>query len=112
MKTAAYRFWLRQVQEEHGQGQNLPVLVDGKYGLWLDLPRGMRGDIDNRVKLVSDILKRPEKASPDALGVVADDGLMKGLHVEFADGLPADRCVVTLVTTAAWPGYVCLRMGT
>jgi Holliday junction resolvase RusA-like endonuclease len=110
MKSAAYRFWLRQVLEEHGRGQYLPVLVPGKYGFWLDLPPAMRGDIDNRVKLVSDVLKQPEKTSPDALGIVVDDGLMKGLHIEFADGLPADRCVVTVVALAIWPSYVCMRL--
>lgn len=110
MRSAAYWFWLRQVKEEHGQGEKLPALVAGKYGLWLDLPLGMRGDIDNRVKLVSDVLKWPEKTSPDTLGIVADDRLMKGLHIEFADGIPADRCTVTLVAMAEWPRYVCMRL--
>ena len=109
-KTAIYRFWEREVLEEHRHGQGLPVLVPGGYGLWLDLATGMRGDIDNRIKLVSDILKVPTKTSPNALGVVIDDGHMKGLHVEFLPGLAVQRCVVTVVALAWWPSYVCMRI--
>ena len=110
MKTADYRFWERQVFEEHGYGQYLPVLEPGSYGLWLDLNPAMRGDIDNRIKLVSDILKGPGKTSPNALGVVIDDGHMKGLHVEFLPGLAEQRCTVTVVSLATWPSYVVMRM--
>lgn len=110
MKTEAYRFWERQVFDENGAGSLLPVLEPGNYGLWLDLDPAMRGDIDNRVKLVSDILKVPDKPGSKALGVVVDDGLMKGLHVEFLPGTQPGRCVVTVVTLAMWPSYVCMRM--
>lgn len=109
-KTAAYRFWEREVLEEHGRGQYLPVLEPGSYGLWLDLSPRMRGDIDNRIKLVSDLLKEPTMTSPNALGVVIDDGHMKGLHVEFLPGLAEQRCMVTVVSLTAWPSYVCMRM--
>lgn len=109
-KSAAYRFWERQVLEEYGRGQFLPVLTPGKYGFWLDLPPIMRGDIDNRVKLVSDILKRSASGEGGMLGVVVDDAHMKGLHIAFAEGTPADRCTVTVVTLPEWPAYVTMRM--
>lgn len=110
MKTETYRFWERQVRDENGNGGLLPYLAPGDYGLWLDLPPAMRGDIDNRVKLVSDILKLPGKTSPSGLGVVVDDGFMKGLYVGFSDGLKPGRCAVTVVSMAVWCGYVCMRM--
>lgn len=110
MKTAKYRFWEREVLEEHGHGHYLPMLEAGSYGLWLDLNEKMRGDIDNRIKLVSDVLKSPTRTNPNALGVVVDDGSMKGLHVGFLPGLAERRCIVTVVALAAWPNYVVMRM--
>lgn len=104
MKTAAYRFWERQVYEEHPNGGALPRLKTGHYGFWLDLPAGMRGDIDNRIKLLSDVLR------DKGLGAVIDDGDMKGLYVGFCVGLANDRCAVTVVTLPAWPAYVCMRI--
>ena len=109
MKTAAYRFWLQEIKELHGRGDNLPWIGGRPYGLWIDLAPNVRGDIDNRVKLLSDILKRPEK-SGHGLGVVVDDSAMWGLHVELCEGMPRDRCRVTVVEMASWPGYICMRM--
>lgn len=109
MKTAAYRFWLQEIKELHGRGDNLPWIGGRPYGLWIDLAPNVRGDIDNRVKLLSDILKRPEK-SGHGLGVVVDDSAMWGLHVELCGGTPRDRCRVTVVEMASWPSYVCMRM--
>lgn len=109
MKTAGYRFWLQEVKELHGRGDNLPWIGGRPYGLWIDLASNVRGDIDNRVKLLSDILKRPEK-SGHGLGVVVDDSAMWGLHVELCKGMPRDRCRVTVVEMSSWPGYICMRM--
>lgn len=110
MKTAAYRFWLQEIKELHGRGDNLPWIGGRPYGLWIDLAPNVRGDIDNRVKLLSDILKRPEK-SGHGLGVVVDDSAMWGLHVELCNGMPRDRCRATVVEMVSWPSYVCMRMG-
>lgn len=109
MKTAAYRFWLQEIKELHGRGDNLPWIGGRPYGLWIDLAPNVRGDIDNRVKLLSDILKQPEK-SGHGLGVVVDDSAMWGLHVELCNGMPRDRCRVTVADMSTWPGYVCMRM--
>ena len=110
MKTAGYRFWLREVEEAHGRGDNLPWLGGRPYGLWIDLSPEVRGDIDNRVKLLSDILKRPDKPGQHGLGVVVDDSAMWGLHVELCNGMPRGRCRATVVEMSTWPGYVCMRM--
>lgn len=76
------------------------------YGLWLDLPGKMKGDVDNRTKLISDVL-----AEAGGLGIVADDKLMRAHYVGFLDGLPADRCIATVVElNHNWPDYVTLRL--
>jgi len=111
MKTAAYRFWLRQIEELHGRGDNLPWIGGRPYGLWIDLAPNVRGDIDNRVKLLSDILKRPDKPGQHGLGVVVDDKEMWGLHVELCEGIARDKCRATVAEMGTWPGYVCMRMG-
>ncbi len=109
MKTASYRFWMQEIKETYGRGDSLPTLGGAPYGLWIDLGPKVRGDIDNRVKLLSDVLKRPEPGKY-GLGVVVDDREMWGLHVELVDGLARDRCRVTVVRMAEWPSYVVMRM--
>ena len=111
MKTAAYRFWLQQVREEHGAGRLLPAIGGGAYGLWIDLSPKMRGDIDNRTKLLSDVIKTPRSAKDYGLGVVHDDSAMAGVHLARLHGLAPDRCRITAVHMAAWADYVVLRMG-
>lgn len=99
IKTAAYKFWTQQVRDLHGDGSQLPVLPAGPYGLILTLPEAMRGDIDNRVKLVSDVV-RQSKGDTYGLGLVVDDKSMKRLLV---DQSPAkDEITVTLVTLPHW----------
>lgn len=113
MKTAICRFWEKLVREEHKQGADLPTLGSVAYGLWVDLPANMRGDIDNRVKLLSDALQTGnESLRTDSyyLGVVANDKNMAALHVERLAGLPADRCVATVVRLSQWSSYVSMRL--
>lgn len=105
MKTAAYRFWMKAVLDEHGHGERLPRLPPGCYGLMLELPGAMRGDIDNRIKLASDVLVN------ENLGIVEDDGFMSAIYVEQADDIPRDRCVVTVVTIDEWLPYLSMRFG-
>ena len=104
VKTAAYGFWLREVQGWFGAGKGLPILAPGPYGMFLTLPRQMRGDIDNRIKLTSDILKRPNGTSW-GLGVVEDDGDMKALYVEQTRD---DKHTIDVIVTtmAAWPELI------
>jgi len=108
-RTANYRWWVRCVLDEF-RGRALPRMRRGHYALWLDLPVSMKGDTDNRLKLVSDMLKE----GPNKLGVVEDDRFMKDHHVsQVFTGVPG-RCVVTLVSLAsgrqAWIDYVGMRI--
>lgn len=113
MKTAAYRAWTRAVQDEHGDGSLLPCLPAGKFGLWLSLPATMRGDIDNRVKLVADVLRAPGGAGNArhsfGLHVTSDDAHMDALYVERG-GAPPERVIATVVTLADWPAYLEMRL--
>ena len=114
MKTAAYRFWWQQVCERIGDFSKLPMFRGGKYCLWIDLPAAMRGDSDNRTKLISDALRAPGKNASGAregLAVVIDDADMRHHMVYLCAGLPADECVATVVAEADWPSYVMMRMG-
>lgn len=108
MKTAAYRLWTRAVQDEQPNWQALPLLRRGLYGLWISLPDKMRGDIDNRVKLLSDVLRHPNKGE-FGLAIVHDDAHMDALYVERG-GAPPDRVIATVVTMADWPSYLELRL--
>lgn len=107
MKTADYRWWLARVKDIYGDGDSLPVLTGTDYGLWLDLSPFMKGDADNRLKLVSDVLKRPSgKKGSYGLGVVEDDKYMRAFYTGHTPGVAKGECVVTVVTLREWPAYV------
>lgn len=108
MKTAAYKFWAQQVKDAHGSGQHLPIFLGGRYGLWLDLPATMKGDTDNRTKLVSDVLRAPTRNSY-GLAVVLDDSLM-GPHMIQPGQLADGTCLATVVAAEAWVDYVLMRL--
>lgn len=109
MKTAAYHAWARAVRDELEAAKlTLPTLQYGPYGLWVALPEKMRGDIDNRVKLLSDMLCVSRK-DEFRLAIVKDDDHMDALYVERA-GAPPDRVIATVTTMAEWPSYLELRL--
>jgi hypothetical protein len=111
MKSAAYWHWLRRVQDDYAQDYGT---VAGPYGLWLELPAAMRGDLDNRVKLVSDVLRGPQppngKNPPSfSLGVVEDDRLMGALYVGRCSSLTTEECRATVVALPEWFDYMAMR---
>lgn len=108
MKTAAYRFWLQQVQERYGD-HRIGAIGAVPYGLWIELPMKMRGDIDNRVKLLSDVLRRTKDAG-FGLAVVEDDDAMSALYVQREPGLPKDECRVAVVRMPDWRDFVSLKL--
>lgn len=90
-------------------------MVKGRYGLWLQVPVNMRGDVDNRVKLVSDVLREPQPVSrPDpryfTLALVQDDKFMEALYVERAYGVEEGTCKVTIVTLSEWKSYLAMML--
>jgi Holliday junction resolvase RusA-like endonuclease len=127
MKTGITRFWMKQCKEEVSAmlprtfglravkdelAAALPRLFGGPYGLWIDLPKGMQGDIDNRVKLLSDMLcqMKGNITNDFGLGIVKDDRQMAALYVGRIR-MPPERCVATVVILEDWPAYVALRIG-
>lgn len=114
LKTAEYRMWQREVREEFGEhGERLPRLEQGRYGLWIDLPveHDMRGDIDNREKLLSDVLCLPSpRHGRWGLGVVVDDSFMRSKHTDRLSGLARGRCRVAVVLYDQWTDYIMNRI--
>ena len=111
MKTGVTKFWLRQCKDEF---TNLPPrLFGGEYGLWVDLPKNMKGDIDNRVKLLSDMLchMKGNMENDFGLGIVKDDKEMQALYIGRMRFKLHERCVATVVILQDWPAYVALRLG-
>lgn len=109
--TAAARFWFSAVRDEFAHRGKLPVL-QGQLGVWVDLPAAMRGDIDNRTKLLFDVLKAQGVKGPKGvhrLHVMNDDSQIRRHYVAYT--LPSkDRCGVSLVPLDQWQGYVMGRL--
>lgn len=108
-KTAQYRFWEQQVQDAHGYGEMLGTLSAGDYGLWISLSKELRGDIDNRIKLLSDIIKTP-KYGQCGLGIVKDDKFMTAVYVEKIGGMARDECMISAVRAHTWGSYILMRL--
>lgn len=94
-KSAAYIFWLGQVEDVYGRAKSpvLPIAAPGRLFVRVDLPESMRGDVDNRIKLVLDVL-RPTRETDQGkryygLGVIQDDALVD--WVLIGRGRHADR---------------------
>lgn len=105
MRTRIYRDWVAEVCEE--QRKPLPQYPDKqRYGLLVFLPTTMRGDGDNRVKLLSDVLQRPDDDHPHRLGVVQDDKLMRAHYVGRHRNVVAGRCWAFVVPWYHWFDYV------
>ena len=58
------------------------------YSIELEVPRAMRGDIDNRLKAPIDLLVQ--------LGIVPDDSKMRKVSCERRDDVSAGTCRVTV----------------
>lgn len=86
-KTQAYRDWLESagfylMQQREWKKER----VEGAYALAIKLPESVRGDIDNRIKLVSDLLVD--------IGAVKDDKRAWRVSVERAANIPEHDCYV------------------
>lgn len=60
--------------------------LEGKYTLELYLPESMRGDADNRIKAINDILQRS--------GLVENDKFNKRIFVDYEETVKEFECVV------------------
>lgn len=117
IKTAVCRAWEDAV-EDRFRHQVLPRLAKGEYGLWLTVPERMRGDIDNRVKMTSDVLTCLKRGSPGEavrkarfkLEIVDDDVFMDRLYVARSREIPDNEMDVTLVTMSEWASFVRLMV--
>lgn len=83
-----YAAWKRRAGVELMAAR--PAQIPGHYALALVLPKKMRGDIDNRVKPVSDLMQ--------AHGVITNDNLCNLIVISRGD-VPANRCRITVSAT-------------
>lgn len=95
-RSAEYAFWIGCVCDEFPDREKLPTIGEAPYFLNIQLPVAMRGDIDNRVKLLSDMLSAPTPNHDYRLGVVKDDKLMKGCFVSRHAAVPDKVARVTI----------------
>ena len=61
-----------------------PQRIDGPYALYIRLPLKMRGDVDNRIKPLADLLV--------AHGLTADDKLMHRVTCERHESVKPNTC--------------------
>lgn len=64
--------------------------ITGPFELKIKVPQDMRGDIDNRVKLILDIL------GPKNLGATPDDRHAQRVSIERSAEVPEFDCYVTV----------------
>ena len=85
VKTGQYKAWLMEAGLKLKLQRPIPVL--GRYTLLIRIPQSLQGDIDNRIKAVSDLLVTHE--------VVEDDRYAWRVTVERA---AVQECEVELVS--------------
>ena len=92
---------------------DLPQLRPGYYGLIILYDVSMRGDTDNRIKLLSDVVKTPNDKNPKRLGIVEDDKFMRPLYVDFAEGVGEGRVSLVLASMedGAFSAYMSIMWG-
>lgn len=75
VKTGGYKSWLTEAGWRLKEQR--PATLSGKYELRIRIPDQLHGDIDNRIKAVSDLLVTH--------GIVKDDRHARFVSVERAD---------------------------
>jgi crossover junction endodeoxyribonuclease RusA len=88
-KTQKYRDWeadagVYLMQQREWKSQK----VNGSYELDIRLPENIKGDIDNRIKCVSDLLV--------SVGAVEDDKHARRVSIERHADVPELDCYVTV----------------
>jgi Holliday junction resolvase RusA-like endonuclease len=87
-KTKAYREWLRQAGWEIKLSEPKPEPIVGMYTAQIVVSSKLRGDIDNRVKAVLDLLV--------SLGLTSDDFYCFKSSIERSNEVDIKRCIVTI----------------
>lgn len=86
VKSAGYKAWLRVASAEAMMQRQRRIA--GRYDLAVLLPRSMRGDIDNRIKPISDLMV--------TLGLIDDDSLADSVMARRSDGVSAGQCIISI----------------
>lgn len=84
VKTGHYKAWLMEAGIKLKIQRPIPVL--GRYTLLIRIPQSLQGDIDNRIKAVSDLLVTHEVVEDDryAWRVTVERAAVQECEVELA----------------------------
>jgi len=84
IKSSKYKEWLHYAGSELNSQKPTPVC--GEYCLEIFLPENMKGDIDNRIKAINDLLAQH--------GLIENDRFNKRLVVDFDKNISTSRCKI------------------
>ena len=91
VKTQAYHDWLENAGlylMQQGGWEEYKII--GAYKLEILLPEAIKGDIDNRIKLISDLLV--------SIGAVVDDKHAWKVSIERNPKIPENECYVEVTS--------------
>jgi Holliday junction resolvase RusA-like endonuclease len=93
-KASCYRQWEKQALSSmwpQKPAGGFPFFATG-FDVHIAVPLTMRGDIDNRMKLTLDFLKKPA-------GIISDDRHAQGATISRSEATPKGMCRVTVYET-------------
>jgi len=85
IKSAKYQAWLKQADASYLLQKKEVLAVRGPYRCGMIFPRKLRGDLDNRTKLILDWMV--------SRGLTSDDKFLQGLHC-VRDDVPDGYVIV------------------
>lgn len=93
IKSAAYKTWLKEADGfYYEQSLSKVRAVEGPYRVSIFLHYGLRGDVDNRIKLVLDWLASRR--------ITPDDALCLGVSINRGDHTPDKRIMLVAIRAA------------
>ena len=86
--SGKYKKWKKTAGWELRTARIPSDVICGRYRLTVQLPHGMAGDVDNRIKAVSDLLV--------SLSLTPDDRHAISVYAEKSTSVPPGRCIVQI----------------
>jgi Holliday junction resolvase RusA-like endonuclease len=86
VRSPEYNSWLNKAGFELLSQK--PKGIKGKYNLSILFNDKIRGDLDNRIKPINDLLQKH--------GVIENDSMNKRLYVSISKAVEVGRCIVSV----------------